>query len=160
MRQTYLVVTEGLDAALRGVHRLPLGEYELLRALSQPGCAQRMAGLAGAVGLSPSGLTRAIDRLERRGLVQRQACPDDRRGASAVLTTGGIDLLQRATVTHDAALRRLLLDQVTPAEAEALVIIWRRLAGCGSVSCDVGEPPGNALHTFGSAMAAASSDTT
>ena len=75
MRQVYLVVAHGLDTELRAAHRLPLGEYDVLRALSYPGCAQRMAGLAGAVGLSPSGLTRAIERLERRGFTR-----DVRRG--------------------------------------------------------------------------------
>jgi DNA-binding MarR family transcriptional regulator len=127
LRQIHLAVSRGLDAELQAKHRLPLGEYELLRALAIPGCAQRMAGLAAVVGLSPSGLTRAIERLERRGLVRRLPCPVDRRGASADLSPAGLDLLQRATVTHDAALHTLLLDGLTPAEGALLLQLRERV---------------------------------
>ena len=146
LRQAYLAVSRELDSALRAAHRVPLGEYELLRALSHPGCAQRMAGLAGAVGLSPSGLTRAIERLEARGLVRRVPCPADGRGAMAALEPTGEALLQQATVTHDAVLRRVLLDRLSPEETTQLMGIWLQLAGSAD-ACPWGEEPISVHHT-------------
>jgi DNA-binding MarR family transcriptional regulator len=146
LRQTYLLVTRGLDAELRAVHRLPLGEFELLRALTHPGCAQRMAGLADAVGLSPSGLTRAIERLETRGLVQRVACPDDRRGAMAELSEAGKALLMAASVTHDAVLHHLLLDHLSAADSAHLLRLWQRLAGGEAAGCPGDEGTDSASH--------------
>jgi DNA-binding MarR family transcriptional regulator len=149
LRQTHLMVSSGLDTRLRAVHRLPLGEFELLRALAHPGCAQRMAGLAGAVGLSPSGLTRAIERLERRGLVARVACQDDRRGAMAELTEAGTALLLEASVTHDAALQRLLLDHLSAAESTQLSQICQRLTGQEAAGCPTGGETHSASHLPG-----------
>ncbi|MCA9880255.1 MAG: MarR family transcriptional regulator [Thermomicrobiales bacterium] len=139
LRLIYLAVSRGLDEELRTAHQLPLGEYELLRALAHPGCAQRMTGLAGAVGLSPSGLTRAIERLERRGLVRRLPCPADRRGELAELSEAGQALLERATVTHDAALRKHLLDHLSAAEAALLLSLWERLAGAEVGGCPLAD---------------------
>lgn len=157
LRQTYLAITRELDADLRASHRLPLSEFELLRALSSPGCAQRMAGLASTVGLSPSGLTRAIERLERRGLVRRVPCPADGRGAMAELEPTGQALLAQALVTQDASLRRLLLDRLTPAEAAHLVAVWSRLAGSAAGGCAHGEQRETAHHTCDGGVAAEAS---
>lgn len=143
------MVSSGLDSRLRAMHRLPLSEFDLLRALAQPGCAQRMAGLAGAVGLSPSGLTRAIERLERRGLVSRVACQEDRRGTMAELTVAGTALLLEASVTHDAALRRLLLDHLSAAESAQLSHICQRLAEQEAAGCPTGGASRSASHQPG-----------
>ncbi|MFT4040710.1 MAG: nitroreductase/quinone reductase family protein [Thermomicrobiales bacterium] len=129
LRQLYLTVSRDLDTRLRAAHQLPLSEYDLLRALANPGCAQRMTGLAVAVGLSPSGLTRAIERLEQRGLVHRLPCPVDRRGISAALTEEGKALLREATGTHDVALHASLLGVLHPQEAALLQSLSSRLAG-------------------------------
>ncbi len=143
------MVASGLDAELRAAHRLPLGEFELLRALAHPGCAQRMAGLAGAVGLSPSGLTRAIERLEKRGLVNRVACQDDRRGAMAELTEAGNALLLETSVTHDAALHRLLLNHLSATESAQLSRICERLTGQEAPGCPRGGEMDGASHSPG-----------
>src|SRR5688500_8843081 len=58
----------------------------LLRLLRTPGHKLRMTDLAAQTTLTPSGLTRAIDRLVAAGLVTREHCAEDRRGAFAVLT--------------------------------------------------------------------------
>jgi len=55
----------------------------------------RIRELADAVVLSSTGMTRFVDRLEAAGLVRREAVPGDRRGAYAVITKEGIDLLRR-----------------------------------------------------------------
>jgi DNA-binding MarR family transcriptional regulator len=55
----------------------------------------RIRQLAGEVALSSTGMTRFVDRLEREGLVRREAVPGDGRGAYAVITDEGIALLRR-----------------------------------------------------------------
>jgi DNA-binding MarR family transcriptional regulator len=57
-----------------------------------------MSDLASRVVLSPSGVTRAVDQLERKGLVERCVFEGDKRGYLATLTAEGRDLLRRATV--------------------------------------------------------------
>lgn len=65
----------------------------------------RMNELAERAHLTPSGLTRRIDRLEADALVARQTCPGDRRGAFARLTPRGLDELRRALPHHSQALQ-------------------------------------------------------
>ena len=80
----------------------------LLRLARSPGHRLRMAELARQVGLSTSGLTRLIDRVESAGYVRREACPTDRRGAEAVLTDEGADVLRKAMPAHLESLDRHL----------------------------------------------------
>ncbi len=73
------------DDALAG-----LGDLEVLVQLAAaPDGQLRMAVLASRGLLTPSGMTRRVDRLERSGLVRRESCPTDRRGAWASLTPRG-----------------------------------------------------------------------
>src|SRR6516162_4910371 len=77
----------GLVAALERefAHDVPgvsIHDFEvLLRLARSPGQRLRMSDLAAQVAMSPSGLTRAVDRLETTGLVERASCPSDRRGS-------------------------------------------------------------------------------
>ena len=88
--QTHAALARELDADLRAAHGLPLTDFEILLWLANRPCeGMRMAALADTVLLSPSGLSRAVERLETRGLVQRIPCTEDRRGAYAALTESG-----------------------------------------------------------------------
>jgi DNA-binding MarR family transcriptional regulator len=70
--------------------------YDVLWTLHRAkGRRLRIRVLADAVVLSSTGMTRFVDRLEGAGLVRREAVPGDRRGAYAVITKEGIDLLRR-----------------------------------------------------------------
>src|SRR4051794_18564217 len=71
-------------------HGVPQGEFEAVLRLSRtPGERLRMTAPAAQPRLSTSGVTRLVDRLGARGLVERQACPSDRRSSYAVLTPAG-----------------------------------------------------------------------
>src|ERR687888_196402 len=77
-------VTRKLDAELREEHGLPLGAYDvLLRLARAPEQRLRMTELAEKVLLSPSGLTRVVDRLVADGLVRRGPLPGAARGSTA-----------------------------------------------------------------------------
>jgi DNA-binding MarR family transcriptional regulator len=106
-----------LDEDMRHSHGCNLAEYEVLAALSEREGALRMTELAERVLMSPSGLTRRIDRLVRRGLVSRLACPSDGRGSLAALTAAGWEAVRRAAPTHVAGVRQYLLG---PVSAEAI----------------------------------------
>src|SRR3954463_6018982 len=73
--RVHSALVKALDAELLSNHDLPLTSYEVLIQLqSSPGRRRRMAELADGVLLSRSGMTRLVDRLERDGLLVRDAC--------------------------------------------------------------------------------------
>jgi len=134
--QTRAALARELDTDLRAAHGLPLTDFQILRWLANQPCeGMRMAALADMVLLSPSGLSRAIERLEARGLVQRLPCTEDRRGSYAALTESGIDLVRIAGATHAAGIRRRFLNRLTPAEKRSLKAIWDRLLAGKELGC-------------------------
>jgi DNA-binding MarR family transcriptional regulator len=110
-----------LDNELQAEHGLSLGDYEVLAFLSEaPGRAIRMSELADRLHLSPSGITRRVDGLVRSGLVERQRCPNDRRGANAVLTPLGAKTLKSAAPTHLRGVREYFIDRLPADDLEKL----------------------------------------
>ena len=109
-----------LDVALRP-YGLDLGEYEILVRLSEaPDRRLRMSDLAEAVRQSRSRLTHTVARMEKKALLERVPCPDDRRGVIAILTDDGFALLETAAPAHVESVREILVDVVDPADFEAL----------------------------------------
>ena len=76
---------------------------------------------------TPSGLTRAVDRLHQQGLVTRRSCPDDRRGSFAQLTPAGVELMSRTIPEHLTQVDKVLDDVFTREEEAQLVVLLRRL---------------------------------
>ena len=98
--KSWIVVMEALDRDM-GAFGLTLADYEVLVHLSEADDRQlRMAELADHALMSRSRLTYRVDRLVRKGLVDRRPCETDRRGAFAVITDAGIELLKRAAPIH------------------------------------------------------------
>lgn len=82
----------------------------LLRLARTPGEHLRMSDLAEGAGLSTSGMTRLVDRLEAAGFVERAACPNDRRGLEAVLTAKGRTLVDHSLPAHLESLQRHIVE--------------------------------------------------
>lgn len=119
-----------LDLELQAECDLALADYEVLVHLSEsPEHRARMSELAEALHLSPSGLTRRIDRLARDGLVTRERCPSDRRGAFAVLTPGGYERLAGAAPCHLRHVREHFVDRVEPERLASLADTLASVAG-------------------------------
>lgn len=117
-----------MDARLKAAHGLTLGDYDLLVVLDEaPSGRARMSELAGATLMSSGGLTRRVERLERRGLVRRERCADDGRGQEARLTGSGHALLADARATHRADIRARFLAHLSADEQTRLGGIWERL---------------------------------
>lgn len=124
-----------LDSELQAAHGLPLHEYGVLLTIDNAeGGRARMTELATSILLSPSGLTRLVDRLERDGLVERERCAIDRRGFDVRLTSAGKERLERARPTHLAGVRARFLSVFSEAELAELAAFWERLLP------DVDEP--------------------
>src|ERR687898_1278384 len=126
--RVHSALVKALDAELLATHGLPLTSYEVLINLqAAPGRRRRMAELADGVLLSRSGMTRLVDRLERDGLLERDACVSDGRGTFAVLTDQGEELLSRARRTHLDGVRERFLEHFTEDELELLARFWNRV---------------------------------
>ena len=107
---------------------LSLQWFELLLRLGRsPGRQLRMSDLADQTSLTPSGLTRAIDRLVEARLVERVACPEDRRGAYAALTPAGLDQLDAAVGLHLRHVDETLLGVLTPEDQITLETLLRKI---------------------------------
>jgi len=116
----------------------------LIRLARTPGHQLRMSELAAQSSLTPSGLTRSVDRLEDSGMVIRQSCPEDKRGAFAVLTDHGRSVMDRAIPDHIAHVDEVLQGILSAEEEATLSAILRKLRdhliesgqGCPSEACD------------------------
>jgi DNA-binding MarR family transcriptional regulator len=129
MLRAHAALTKRLDADLEARHGLPLTSYEVLVRLGEAELGRmRMCDLASAIVLSRSGLTRLVDRLERDGLLVRESCPSDARGAFARLTPHGREVLEAARTTHHAGVRELFLGRLSEEEQRLLGDLWERLS--------------------------------
>jgi DNA-binding MarR family transcriptional regulator len=96
-------------------------EYMALMSLSEaPGRTLRMSELAALSSGSLSRLSHVVARLEAKGWVRREPCPGDGRFINAVLTDAGWDKIVETAPGHVAAVRRLLIDTLTPEELRSL----------------------------------------
>jgi DNA-binding MarR family transcriptional regulator len=127
--QAHARITRRLDEELRAEHDLSLAEYDaLLTIANAPDRRIRMRHLADRVILSKSGVTRLIDRLVLDGLVQRDVCLSDARGAEAVLTPAGLDRLRRASRTHLRGIDEHFLAALEPDDLPAIRRSMRAVA--------------------------------
>ncbi len=123
-----LALNTRLEEDLRAATGLTLADYHVLVRLAEAdGGRLRMGDLAERLVFSPSRLTYQVATMEKRGLVRREPCPDDRRGTRAVLTGAGARALRSSAPEHLASARRRLVDLVSPEELACLGSVFARL---------------------------------
>ncbi len=121
-------VRAGLIAGVAGVTGLMPEEVELLVRLSEaPERRLRMVDVSRSLVLSKSGVTRMIDRLARRGLVERALCPSDRRVVYAGLTDEGRQALEEAAPLLRAGVAEHLGRHLGPGELDTVSGALRRV---------------------------------
>ncbi|XVV17460.1 MarR family winged helix-turn-helix transcriptional regulator [Actinoplanes sp. CA-131856] len=126
--QILMLMPAALDRQLREDTGIPHAYYQILATLSAADehCL-RMTDLAKAVGTTLSRLSHAVTSLEQRGWLERRACPTDKRGQVAHLTAAGLAVLEAAAPGHVAEVRRLIFDQLSPADVAQLRAVTAKL---------------------------------
>jgi DNA-binding MarR family transcriptional regulator len=125
--KAHATIIDRIDRDLVAAQRPPLSSYDVLIELYEaPERRLRMHELAERVVLSRSGLTRLVDRLEAEGLLTRDRCGTDRRGAFAVITEQGIAALQKTWPIYARGISEYFAQWLTLEEAQFLESALRR----------------------------------
>jgi DNA-binding MarR family transcriptional regulator len=128
--RAHATTTRLLNAQLQREHGLTLNDYEALQVLA---CAEgrymKRVDLARRLVLTPSGVTRLLEGLERAGLVERVACPSDLRVVYAQLTDAGAAKLREASCGHEGSITSLLEEHLSPAEIDQLSNVLAKVPG-------------------------------
>ena len=111
---------EILEQALND-HDLSMADYEVLAQLSDaPERRMSMSELTAPALLSRSRLSHRMKVMEQAGLIRKEECPDDRRGAFAVMTEKGWEAIVAAAPDHVASVRRVFTDVLTSADQQMI----------------------------------------
>jgi DNA-binding MarR family transcriptional regulator len=110
----------GISGAQWGVLR------NLHRASQEGRAGLRLTELGERLLIRPPSVTTLVDRLEKAGLVRRDAVPEDQRAKQVVLTDRGRQLLDRILSVHDEQIGRLMAC-LNPDEEQQLYHLLRRL---------------------------------
>ena len=115
-------------AAQLAAHDVSPAEFEVLLRLGRTnGGSLRMSDLAAQTQLTTSGITRVVDRLERDGLVERRACPTDRRGSFAQLTGAGTARLDAVLPGHVELIDTWLTSRFSHEQLDTLLDLLRMI---------------------------------
>jgi DNA-binding MarR family transcriptional regulator len=140
--ETHKQLTRALDAELDARHGLSLSGVELLgRLAAADGRQLRLSALAAESGLSLSRVSRIVDHLEDRGLVERKQCDADARAVNACLTAPGLALAGEAQATHLEIVRERFYDRLDPAEIDTLTAVFGRFAPDAAETCTTEQRP-------------------
>lgn len=107
---------------------LSLQDYDVMARISEmPGKRARISELGRALHWEKSRLSHHLTRMEKRGHIRRQECPDDARGAFVSLTDTGWSALESAAPGHVHLVRDLVFDQLSTAEVASLSTILAKV---------------------------------
>jgi DNA-binding MarR family transcriptional regulator len=124
----HAATTRCFSTLLQQGHGLSLSEFEVLVRLARaPDQRLKRVELVSQILLTPSGITRLLNRMEAAGLVGKASCPTDARVTYAVLTDAGRAKLNSATRSHVREIRTILGAQYTDEELSTLAELLARL---------------------------------
>ncbi|WP_084962775.1 MarR family winged helix-turn-helix transcriptional regulator [Thermoactinospora rubra] len=119
----------------------------LIRLARSPRQSLRMSDLAAQTGLSTSGVTRVVDRLEREGLVRRVACATDRRASYATLTDKGRERLEAVVPQHVADIEEWFTGLLGPEELDRFLATLRVIRDVVRPCATAGVEPRDHAHS-------------
>jgi DNA-binding MarR family transcriptional regulator len=126
--RAHAALTRELSARLEADHGLTMSDFDVLIQLYHaPEHAMKRIDIARQVLLTPSGITRLLDGLERCGLVAKRSCETDARVSYAVLTEEGLRKVEESRQSHHADIDELFGAALSPKEREQLGEILSRL---------------------------------
>jgi DNA-binding MarR family transcriptional regulator len=127
LMRAHVAAMRRFNGDLSSAHGLTINDYEVLLHLAHaPDRMMRRVDLAKSVLLTPSGITRLLEGLERCGYVERASCSSDARVTYALLTDEGYEKLREASATHVEGIRSHFAD-FSPEELETLAAMLGRL---------------------------------
>jgi MarR family 2-MHQ and catechol resistance regulon transcriptional repressor len=136
----HAAITRELSAALVASHGLTINDYGCLLLLSRAGEeGMRRIDLANELQLSPSGITRLLDRLEDQGLVGKGECKEDARVSYAILTDAGLAKLREAAPGHIDDIERKLAAVLSDEEMATLAELLGRFTEAHGEECSPDE---------------------
>ncbi|ROR73723.1 MarR family winged helix-turn-helix transcriptional regulator [Bogoriella caseilytica] len=119
--EAFEAVRARIETRLQQSSQLSSGDYKVLLALAETeGGALRSSELAAHIEWERSRLSGQLGRMEKRGLVRREACAEDARGSRVVLTEEGSRAFHASTRPHLEAVKELFLDAFTPQQLASL----------------------------------------
>lgn len=135
----FRALVDVLDREMQQESGLPHSYFGILVPLSEhPRREMRMSELAEVTRSSRSRLSHAIARLEERGWVERVDCATDKRGQNARLTDAGFAVVAAAAPAHVEAVRKYLIDRLSPEQLRAMADIGQLML---STTADSDLPP-------------------
>ncbi len=126
--RTHARLWDQVEAQLRRDHGLTIARYDVLANLETAGGRLGLTELASAIVLSPSGLSKLLDRMAASGLVRREPDPDDARSSFAQITPRGRELVDDVRRGHHALLQRQFGDVLTDRDVADLARIMGRIS--------------------------------
>jgi DNA-binding MarR family transcriptional regulator len=130
LRRTHDLLIRQVGGELERRHGMTLTEYEALRHLAEaPRRRLALGVLAEAALLTPSGITRLVDRLERRGWMERFPDGQDGRRWLAAVTPAGLSAVRAASRTHASGIQTAFVSRIGSDGAANLNQVWSRLTG-------------------------------
>jgi DNA-binding MarR family transcriptional regulator len=128
-----------LNRPLQQDSELSLADFDVLVALTDlPEERMRVLELARVLQWEKSRVSHHVGRMEKRGLVVREECRDDGRGAFVVLTPAGRRAIESAAPPHVDTVRRLVFDSLSPEQVDALAAIAAKVLT--NLESDEGRP--------------------
>ncbi len=126
--RTHARLWDQLEAQMRRDGGLTMPRYDVLMQLDMAGGRLGLTELAAAIVLSPSGLSKLLDRMEASGLLRREPDPTDARSTFARLTPHGRSVVRKARQRHHAWLQQVVGDALDDRDVADLARIMGRVA--------------------------------
>ena len=126
--ETGNAVRSAIEVRLHDDSDVSGGDYGVLLALAEsPDRRMRSSALAEKVSWERSRLSHHLGRMERRGLIGREECATDNRGAEIVITPEGLSLFRRASAPHLQSIQQLFVEALSPEQLRAVEDAMRAL---------------------------------
>jgi DNA-binding MarR family transcriptional regulator len=121
--RTHARVWDRVEAQMRRDHGLTMARYDVLAQLNMAGGRLGLSDLASAIVLSPSGLSKLLDRMEQSDLIRRDPDLRDARSTFATITPKGRALVTKARASHHRFLQQVFGDALSRRDADDLARI-------------------------------------
>ena len=130
--RTHRLLTDRLGRELEQDVGIPLVFFDvLINVGAAPEGRVTMSRLSNDIALTTGGVTRLVDRMVDAGLVERSACPSDRRSIHVVLTPEGRSVLDRAIAAHIEGIDRHLMAHLSDKDRANLATALTKILSAG-----------------------------